>query len=67
MKKEIFEIPADSMVEFAEQLADLKLPNTLIGSNSDDEVLVEVSYDSSNRDAYHELCNWYDDNIADNE
>ena len=45
MKERIFNVPADSTVEFAELLGEYDLEGVIIGKNEDDELLVKVEYE----------------------
>ena len=45
MKNRTFNVSADSMVEFAELLAEYDLEGVIIGTNEEDEILVKVEYE----------------------
>ncbi len=45
MKNRTFNVSADSMVEFAELLAEYDLEGIIIGTNEDEEILVKVDYE----------------------
>ncbi|MEI6765298.1 MAG: hypothetical protein WCM76_06625 [Bacteroidota bacterium] len=55
MKSRQFSVPVDSMLEFAEAIENSGLTNTIVGTSGDDEMIVEVSYDSDERAAVFEL------------
>jgi hypothetical protein len=50
MRKVEFNVPSDAMVEFAEELANRNLSNTITGTTDDDEIIIEVEYDKSEND-----------------
>ena len=50
MKKRTFEIPADSMADFAEVLAESNLENEICGKNENDDVIVKVYYDAKDKE-----------------
>lgn len=54
MKKE-FNVPADSMVEFADLLAEHDLNNEILGSTENDQVIVSVQFDKNDFEAVEEL------------
>ena len=62
-KTKKFKIPSDNMVGFASELSDLGLSNEITGVDDDDNIIVEVSYDSNERNELFELMAWYDDNV----
>ncbi len=45
MKERAFNVPAYSMVEFAELLSEYDLEGVIIGTNDDNEILVKVEYE----------------------
>ena len=45
MRKAEFEVPSEVMAQFAQELTDRGLDNTINGTNEDGEVLVEVFYE----------------------
>ena len=55
MKTREFYVPVDSMIEFAEMLDEKEISNTIIGVSEDDEIIVTVSYDKSEREAIFDL------------
>jgi hypothetical protein len=55
MKTRTFEVPADSMVEFAELLDESNLSNTIHGTNEDDEIIIDVHYESGERQAVFKI------------
>lgn len=60
MKTRTFEVPVDSMVEFAEILEDYSLNNTIQGTNEDDEIIIDVHYESDERQAVYDLMELLD-------
>lgn len=63
MKTKKFEIPVDSMLEFAEQLIENELTNEIIGTTDEDQIVVEVSYSPDERQSMFALVEWFEDNI----
>jgi hypothetical protein len=55
MKTREFYVPLDSMVEFAEMLDEKEISNIIIGVSEDDEIIITVSYDKSEREAILDL------------
>ena len=45
MKERTFNVPADSMVEFAELISEYDLEGVIIGTNEEDEMLIKVDYE----------------------
>ena len=54
MKKE-FHVATDSMVEFADLLAEHDLNNEILGSTENDQVIVSVQFDKNDFEAVEEL------------
>lgn len=54
MKKE-FHVATDSMIEFADLLAEHDLNNEILGSTENDEVIVNVQFDKNDFEAVEEL------------
>ena len=50
-----FNVPADSIVEFAEILSENGLTNEIVGTTEDDELTVEVHFDKTEFDAVEQL------------
>jgi hypothetical protein len=65
MKTKIFEVPSELLHEFSGLLAELELVNEIQGTNDDDEIIVEVSYGTKQKDALQELSEWLDDALED--
>ncbi|MFA6923839.1 MAG: hypothetical protein WC223_06235 [Bacteroidales bacterium] len=55
MRTREFYVPVDTIVEFAELLDEKEVSNTIIGVTEDDDIIITVSYDKSERDAIFEL------------
>jgi nicotinamide mononucleotide adenylyltransferase len=55
MKTRSFEVSADMMPEFAEILGNNNLDNDIQGINDDNDILVDVYYESEEREAVMEL------------
>jgi hypothetical protein len=55
MRKKVFEVPVDLIVEFAEVLEENELEGTIIGTGEDSEIKVAVSYERENRDIILDL------------
>jgi hypothetical protein len=62
MKKSTFNVAIDSMLEFCGVLESNELSNEIVGV-TDDEILIEVSYDSSERAAIFELIEITNDDV----
>jgi len=60
MKTRTFEVPADSMTEFAEIIGNNDLNNTIQGINDDEEIIVDVHYEADERQAVFELMELLD-------
>jgi len=60
MKTRTFEVPADSMTEFAEIIGNNDLDNTIQGINDDEEIIVDVHYEADERQAVFELMELLD-------
>ncbi len=55
MKSKEFNVPADLIVEFAEVLTENELVHAITGTTADDEIIIEVDYEKSERQAIFEL------------
>lgn len=62
MKNRTFEIPVDSMEEFAEIIGDNELNNTIKGVNEDGDIIVDVHYEPKERAAVFEIFELLDPN-----
>jgi len=62
MKTRTFEVPVDSIFEFAEILEQNNLDSTIQGTNGDDEILIDVHYEPEEREALFELMELLDPN-----
>jgi hypothetical protein len=60
MKTRTFEVPADSMTEFAEIIGNNDLDNTIQGINDDEEIIVDVHYEADERQTVFELMELLD-------
>jgi hypothetical protein len=60
MKTRTFEVPADSITEFAEIIGNNDLDNTIQGINDDEEIIVDVHYEADERQAVFELMELLD-------
>jgi hypothetical protein len=63
MKNRKFEIPAELLAEFAEMLSERGIENQLDGTTEDNDVIVSIFYDPSEREAVLELMEWYEENV----
>ena len=61
MRKIEFEVPQDVIVDFAEELTNRNLTNTITGTSEDDKVIIEVNYDKEESDLVDELEEIFDD------
>ncbi len=60
MRKAEFAVPSEVMGEFATELAERDLENSVTGTNEDDEILVEVLYEKDDADSVDELEEFLD-------
>ena len=60
MKTRTFEVPADSITEFAEIIGNNELDNTIQGINDDEEIIIDVHYEADERQAVFELMELLD-------
>jgi hypothetical protein len=60
MKTKTFEVPVDSIIEFAEIIGDNGLENTMQGINDENEIIVDVHYEWNERQAVFELTELLD-------
>ncbi|MBI4931841.1 MAG: hypothetical protein HY841_13850 [Bacteroidetes bacterium] len=67
MRKVEFNVPSEVMVEFAEELVNRNLNNSIIGSNEDGEVIIEVEYDKNESGDVDALEDLLDDLIEESE
>jgi hypothetical protein len=67
MLRKQFEIPTDSIAEFTELLAETELANEIKGTNDNGEIIIEVAYNSVERDKVFDLVEWCDDNIVEDD
>jgi len=65
MKTKMFEVPSELLPEFSGLLAELELVNEIQGTNDDDEIIVEVSYGTKQKEAIKELSDWLDEALED--
>ena len=55
MRKKVFEVPVDSIVEFVELMEENELEGSIVGVGEDSEIKVEVSYERENREVILDL------------
>ena len=55
MRKVEFNVPTEVITEFAEELTNRDVSNSIIGTTEDDEIIIEVEYEKSESDAVDEL------------
>jgi len=55
MRKVEFNVPTEVITEFAEELTNRDVSNSIIGTTEDDEIIIEVEYDKNESDAVDEL------------
>jgi len=60
MKTRTFEVHADSMTEFAEIIGNNELDNTIQGINDDEEIIIDIHYEPTDREAVFELMELLD-------
>jgi hypothetical protein len=61
MRTKQFDVPADTIVEFAEVLEENEMRNSILGVNSEGEIQVEVEYDREERSGILELMELMDE------
>jgi hypothetical protein len=67
MKKKTFEIPVENILEFAELVVENELANEITGTTDDDEIIFEVQYEPSEREAVFTLTEWYENTVLEEE
>jgi len=55
MRKAEFFVPSEAMVEFADAMASRKLDNTVTGTTTEGEIVIEVNYGRDGTDEVDEL------------
>jgi len=55
MRKVEFNVPTEVITEFAEELTNRDISNSIIGTTEDDEIIIEVSYEKTESEAVDEL------------
>ena len=55
MRKVEFNVPTEVITEFAEELTNRDVSNSIIGTTEDDEIIIEVEYEKSESEAVDEL------------
>ena len=55
MRKAEFELPSEVMAEFADEMASRDLDNKVVGTNEDNEIVVEVNYEKEESKSVDEL------------
>jgi capsular polysaccharide biosynthesis protein len=55
MRKVIFEVPQEVMTEFAEEMTNRNLDNTVTGTNEDGEIIIEVEFEKDESELVDEL------------
>jgi hypothetical protein len=55
MRKVIFEVPQELMTEFAEEMTNRNLDNTVTGTNEDGEIIIEVEFEKDESELVDEL------------
>jgi hypothetical protein len=65
MKAKTFEVPSELLPEFSGLLAELELVNEIMGTNDDDEIIVEVSYGNKQKESLKELSDWLEEALED--
>lgn len=61
MRRKEFEVPTEVMAEFADALQEHGLNNSLQCSNEDGEIVVQIEYDTDDREAVLLLSEMIDD------
>ena len=60
MRTKVFDVPVDSIVEFAEVLEENELEGTIIGTGEDSGIKVSVNYERENREVILDLMEMLD-------
>ncbi len=55
MRKVEFNVPTEVIAEFAEELTNREINNSITGTTEDDEIIIEVEYEKTESDAVDEL------------
>jgi hypothetical protein len=58
MKNRIFNVPADSIVEFAEIIGDNEMEGVIIGVNDDDDIEISVGYEPEDSEAILDMIEY---------
>ncbi len=61
MRKAEFAVPSEVMAEFAASMAERELDNSIIGSDEDGDILVEVRYEKEEAESIDELEAYLDE------
>ncbi len=61
MRKAEFAVPSEVMAEFAASMAERELDNSIIGSDEDGDILVEVRYEKEEAESVDELEAYLDE------
>lgn len=61
MRKIEFEVPQDVIVDFAEEITDRNLKNTITGVLDDEKVVIEIEYDKDDTELVNQLEEIFDD------
>ena len=67
MRKAIFLIPENAMLEFAGVLKESGLDNEVAGRNDNDEIIINILYNPSDRAKVFELQEWLEDYSEEND
>lgn len=67
MRTKVFNVPADSMVEFAELLEEGELEGSIIGTEDESEIKVRVNYERENRTAILDIMEMLENADAEDE
>ena len=55
MRKVEFNVPTEVIAEFAVELTNRNVSNSIIGTTEDDEIIIEVEYEKTESEAVDEL------------
>ena len=61
MRKAAFAVPSEVIAEFADEMTNMKLENTVVGTNEENEILVEVMYEKEESKEVDALEEFLDD------
>lgn len=67
MRSKVFEVPVDSIVEFAEVIGENELEGLIIGTGEDSTISVQVNYEREDSEAIFDLMDMIEGSDEDEE